>query len=108
MLGRRQFAKLGVLAAPAFSIISNAYAADDELKLALDDASQVTAHNVTVRAVNYRGGRALEVRRVALGKPDIERSPSCPMSTSTTEPSKSRSPAGCCLTHLLAHEGSSA
>ena len=72
MLGRRQFAKLGVLAAPAFSIISNAYAADDELKLALDDASQVTAHNVTVRAVNYRGGRALEVRRVALGKPDID------------------------------------
>ena len=25
-----------------------------------------------VRAVDYRGGRALEVRRVALGKPDID------------------------------------
>ena len=37
MLWRRQFAKLG-MAAPAFSIVSNASAADDELKLALDDA----------------------------------------------------------------------
>src|SRR5690242_19159360 len=73
MLGRRQFAKLGVLSAPSFSIVSKASAAGDELKLALDDASQVTAHNVTVRAVEYRGGRALEVRRVALGEaPDID------------------------------------
>ena len=40
---RRQFAKLGILAAPAFSIVSNASAAGDELELALDDASQVTA-----------------------------------------------------------------
>jgi hypothetical protein len=72
MHGRRQFAKLGILAAPAFSIVSNVSAAGDELKLALDDASQVTAHNVMVRAVDYRGGRALEVRRVALGKPDID------------------------------------
>ena len=73
MLGRRPFAKLGVLAAPAFSIVSHASAADGELKLALDDASQVTAHNVTMRAVDYRGGRALEVRRVVLGEaPEID------------------------------------
>jgi hypothetical protein len=59
--------------APAFSIVSNASAVDDELELALDDASQVTAHNVTVRAVDYRDGRALEVRGVALGEaPDID------------------------------------
>jgi hypothetical protein len=53
--------------APAFSIVSNASAVDDELELALDDASQVTAHNVTVRAVDYRDGRALEVRGRRLG-----------------------------------------
>jgi hypothetical protein len=71
MLGRRQLVRLGVLAAPMFSIVSNASAAGDELKIKLDDASQVTAHNVTVRAVDYRGGRALEVRRMAVEAPDI-------------------------------------
>jgi len=48
-------------------------AAEDELSLALDAVTQVEARNVTVRAVEYRGGPALEVRRSVSGAaPDID------------------------------------
>jgi hypothetical protein len=42
-------------------------AAETELSLGLDKAAQVEARNVTVRAVEYRGGSALEVRRSVSG-----------------------------------------
>lgn len=47
--------------------------AEAEVSLRLDQASQVEAHNVTVRAVDYRGHPALEVRRIVSGAaPDID------------------------------------
>jgi hypothetical protein len=53
--------------------IGSPLAAEAEMSLRLDNASQVEAHNVTVRAVDYRGQSALEVRRIASGAaPDID------------------------------------
>jgi hypothetical protein len=48
---------LQVIAGPAV------LAQDGAVTLALNDASQVTPHNVTVAAVRYRGSDALEVRQ---------------------------------------------
>ena len=51
----------------------SAGAADMELSLALDNAAQVEARNVTVRAVEYHGSPGLEVRRSVSGAaPDID------------------------------------
>jgi hypothetical protein len=62
-----------VCAAFALFIMKPAEGAEAELSLALNDASQVEAHNVSVRAVDYRGSKALEVRRLVMGAaPDID------------------------------------
>ena len=53
--------------------MGTAGAAEPELSLALDKATQVEARNVTLREVEYGGGPALEVRRsVAGAAPDID------------------------------------
>jgi hypothetical protein len=73
MFARSKVAHVTACAVAALVMIHAAGAAETELLLALDDASQVEAHNVTVRAVEYRGGPALEVRRsVAGAAPDID------------------------------------
>jgi len=72
------FARLGVVsvitcAMAALTVIEAASATGPELSLALDNAAQVEARNVSVRAVDYRGGPALEVRRLVSGAaPDID------------------------------------
>jgi len=56
-----------LLAAPPIA------SAQTELRLALDSVSQVRAQKVSVQAVEYRGSRALEVRRLSAGlPPDID------------------------------------
>jgi hypothetical protein len=73
MFARTRFAGVITCAAAAMTVIQAAGAAETELSLALDDAAQVEARNVTVRAVDYRGGPALEVRRRVSGAaPDID------------------------------------
>ncbi|WP_050043671.1 family 16 glycoside hydrolase [Bradyrhizobium sp. LTSPM299] len=53
--------------------VIHAGAAETELSLPLDQAAQVEAHNVTIRAIEYRGGPALEIRRIVSGAaPDID------------------------------------
>jgi len=54
------------------AMIQTASAAGPETSLALDNAGQVEARNVTVRAVQYRGGPALEIRRISAAAPDID------------------------------------
>lgn len=62
-----------ICAVAALTVIQAAGAAEAELSLALDNAAQVEARNVSVRAVDYRGGPALEVRRLVSGAaPDID------------------------------------
>jgi len=73
--GKSMFAmiKVASVAILAAGLAHSAGAADMELSLALDNAAQVEARNVTVRAVEYRGGPALEVRRSVSGAaPDID------------------------------------
>ncbi len=75
MIVRNRFA--GVIryatAVALLTVIQAAGAAETELSLALDHVAQVEARNVTVRAVEYRGGPALEVRRRVSGAaPDID------------------------------------
>jgi hypothetical protein len=73
MLARTRFAVVITCAAAALTMIQVAGAAETELSLALDDAAQVEARNVTAQAVDYHGGPALEVRRRVSGAaPDID------------------------------------
>lgn len=66
-------AGVAIWAAAGLAVIHAAGASETELSLALDNAAQVEARNVTVRAVEYRGGPALEVRRSVSGAaPDID------------------------------------
>ena len=68
-----KFAGVIICAVAALTVIQAAGAAEAELSLALDNAAQVEARNVSVRAVDYRGGPALEVRRLVSGAaPDID------------------------------------
>jgi hypothetical protein len=68
-----KFAVVAACATAVFAAMCAAGAAESELSLALDKAAQVEARNVTVRAVEYRGGPALEVRRSVSGAaPDID------------------------------------
>lgn len=65
----------GVITCVAFALtaIHASAAAETELLLKLDNVAQVEARNVSVRAVDYRGGSALEVRRLVMGAaPDID------------------------------------
>jgi 3-keto-disaccharide hydrolase len=72
------FARMGAVsvitwAVAALTVIEAVSATGPELSLALDNAAQVEARNVSVRAVDYRGGPALEVRRLVSGAaPDID------------------------------------
>jgi hypothetical protein len=62
-----------IWAAAGLVIIHVAGANETELSLALDSTLQVVARNVVVRAVEYRGSPALEVRRSVSGTaPDID------------------------------------
>jgi hypothetical protein len=73
MLARTRFAVVITCAAAALTVIQVAGAAETELSLALDNAAQVEARNVTAQAVDYHGGPALEVRRRVSGAaPDID------------------------------------
>jgi hypothetical protein len=73
MFPKMKVAGVAVWAAAVLAAIYAAGAAEKELSLALDNVAQVEAHNVTVRAVEYRGGAALEVRRSVSGAaPDID------------------------------------
>jgi hypothetical protein len=73
MLARTRFAVVITCAAAALTVIQVADAAETELSLALDNAAQVEARNVTAQAVDYHGGPALEVRRRVSGAaPDID------------------------------------
>jgi hypothetical protein len=73
MFARIKVAGVTTCAAAVLAVIHAAGAAETELSLALDHAAQVEARNVTVRAVEYRGGPALEVRRSVSGAaPDID------------------------------------
>jgi len=65
--------KVASVAILAAGLAHSAGAADMELSLALDNAVQVEARNVTVRAVEYHGSPGLEVRRSVSGAaPDID------------------------------------
>jgi hypothetical protein len=72
------FARVGVVivmtcAAAGLTVIEAASVPGPEFSLPLDNAAQVEARNVSVRAVDYRGSPALEVRRLVLGAaPDID------------------------------------
>jgi hypothetical protein len=74
MFARNRFACVITCAAvAALTGIQAAGAEESELSLALDNVAQVEARNVTVRAVDYRGGPSLEVRRRLSGAaPDID------------------------------------
>ena len=75
MIARKRFAAFirYATAVALLTAIQSAGAAETEISLALDDVAQVEARNVTVRAVEYRGGPALEVRRRVSGAaPDID------------------------------------
>jgi hypothetical protein len=73
MLARPESLRVAACAAGVVAVIYAAGAAETELSFALDAVSQVEARNVTVRAVEYRGGPALEVRRRVSGvAPDID------------------------------------
>jgi hypothetical protein len=65
MFARIKISGVTTCAAAVLAVIHAADGAETELSLALDHAAQVEARNVTVRAVEYRGGPALEVRRSA-------------------------------------------
>jgi hypothetical protein len=68
-----KFVLVATCATAVFAAMCAVGAAETELSLALDKAAQVEARNVTVRAVEYRGGPALEVRRSVSGAaPDID------------------------------------
>src|SRR5690242_7373121 len=59
--------------AAGLTVVHVAGANETDLSLALDSALQVVARNVVVRAVDYRGSPALEVRRSVSGAaPDID------------------------------------
>ena len=72
------FARIGgvsvmTCAAAVLTVIEAASASGPEFSLPLDNAAQVEARNVSVRAVDYRGSPALEVRRLVSGAaPDID------------------------------------
>jgi hypothetical protein len=71
MFTRNTIAGAAILTAAG--LVHSAGGADLELSLALDNAAQVEARNVTVRSVEHHGGPALEVRRNVLGAaPDID------------------------------------
>lgn len=73
MLATTRFAVVITCAAAVLTVIQVAGAAETELSLALDNAAQVEARNVTAQAVDYHGGPALEVRRRVSGAaPDID------------------------------------
>jgi hypothetical protein len=73
MLATTRFAVVKTCAAAVLTVIQVAGAAETELSLALDNAAQVEARNVTAQAVDYHGGPALEVRRRVSGAaPDID------------------------------------
>jgi hypothetical protein len=71
-----QIGTLGRFLVAAFAAsvvpVSPASSIEAEMSLRLDQVTQVYAHNVTVRAVEYRGSPALEVRRVSAAAPDID------------------------------------
>jgi hypothetical protein len=68
-----KFVLVASCATSVFAAMCAAGAAETGLSLALDKAAQVEARNVTVREVEYRGGPALEVRRMVSGAaPDID------------------------------------
>jgi hypothetical protein len=73
-----KFAKFKIAGVAAWMVIgfvhiAGATPATADLLLPLDRADQVEARNVTVRAVDYRGSSALEVRRTVSGAaPDID------------------------------------
>jgi hypothetical protein len=56
------FAFLGPLLGPFPAPATAAFAQGNAVTLSLHDAAQVQPHNVTVKAVSYRGSDALEVR----------------------------------------------
>lgn len=59
--------------AAALTAIDASSLGGPEFFLPLDDAAQVAARNVSVKAVDYRGSPALEVRRLVSGAaPDID------------------------------------
>jgi hypothetical protein len=71
MFAMIKVASVAILA--TVGLAHSAGAADMELSLALDNAVQVEARNVTVRAVEYHGSPGLEVRRSVSGAaPDID------------------------------------
>jgi hypothetical protein len=71
MFAMIKVASVAILA--TVGLAHSAGAADMELSLALDNAAQVEARNVTVRAVEYHGSPGLEVRRSVSGAaPDID------------------------------------
>lgn len=73
MFAGTKFAEVIICAVAALTVIQAAGAAEAELSLALDNAAQVEVRNVSVRGVDYRGGPALEVRRLVSGAaPDID------------------------------------
>lgn len=73
MFAGTKFAEVIICAVAALTVIQAAGAAEAELSLALDNATQVEVRNVSVRGVDYRGGPALEVRRLVSGAaPDID------------------------------------
>jgi hypothetical protein len=77
--GKEAFACVAIWCVANLAQTSVATAADNELSFALDNASQVEARNVSVRAVQYRGSAALEVRRIVPGAaPDIDTFASVP------------------------------
>jgi hypothetical protein len=70
---RKTFAKIGAVSVVLLTMIETASAQRPELSLALDDAAQVQARNVSVQAVEYRGSPALQVRRLVSGAaPDTD------------------------------------
>ena len=73
MFAKMEVAAVGIWVTAILAGSCAAGAAEDELSLALDTVRQVEARNVTVRAVEYRGGPALEVHRSVTGAaPDID------------------------------------
>jgi hypothetical protein len=77
--GKEAFACFAIWCVACLAQTRVATAADNELSFALDNASQVEARNVSVRAVQYRGSAALEVRRIVAGAaPDIDTFASVP------------------------------
>jgi len=73
MFARMTIVSVIACTAAALTAIDASSLGGPEFFLPLDDAAQVAARNVSVKAVDYRGSPALEVRRLVSGAaPDID------------------------------------